>query len=80
MARFGKVLDYEAKDYTKVLGLLAMVVTIGAVVLGFWYEQSQLGYAGLSLIQDILGLPEAILNGFSYLITTFFHWLGGLLP
>lgn len=80
MATEGQILDLEAKDYTKILGLLAIVITIGVVGLGFWYEQTSLAFQGETLIGDILGLPEAILNGFSSLITSFFHWLGGLLP
>lgn len=80
MARLGKVLDYEAKDYVKVLALLGLLALVITFALGFWFEHQSVAYQGVGLIGDLLGLPEAILNGFTLLINDLFKWIGSLIP
>lgn len=79
-ARFGKVLDYEAKDYVKVLALLGLLALVLVFAEGFYYEHTSVAYQGVGLIGDLLGLPEAILLGFTSLINDLFKWIGSLIP
>lgn len=70
--------DAEEKGIELDTETITWLVAAGIIVvfiLGVLFYYRALGGIGVGFIQSIVNLPEAILNGLSGIITSFFHYL-----
>jgi hypothetical protein len=69
--------DSISRDF-KIALLAGVLVIIAVIVLAFVFDYHLLALQGTGVIQSILGVPEAGLNGIASAITGFFNWLAHL--
>ena len=55
--------------------LIGVLVILAVIVLAFVIDYHLLALQGTGVIQSILGVPEAALNGLASAITGFCNWL-----
>jgi hypothetical protein len=55
--------------------LIGVLVILAVIVLAFVIDYHLLALQGTGVVQSILGVPEAALNGIASAITGFFNWL-----